>query len=86
MSGVDAPVNYGADYEAAFEAIYPELARDHGTLIFEDFLAGLRIAFDAGVPQSDLLQADGLHPTALGIRHMVEAIGPKVEDLIALVD
>lgn len=86
LAGLEAPLNYGADYKAAFEAIFPTLAADHGALLFEDFLLGLRAAFDAGIPRGDLMLPDGIHPTALGISHMVDAIGPVVVELIAQID
>lgn len=82
ISGVDAPLNYGAAYKAEFDAIFPTLAAEYDALLFPDFLTGLRTAFEDGIARDELLQPDGLHPTALGIAHMVEGIGPSVEELI----
>ena len=86
LTGIAAPTNYGAGYKAEFDAIFPDLAAEHHTLLFPDFLSGLRDAFEAGAARDALLLADGLHPTTLGVSHMVEAIGPMVEDLIAQVE
>ncbi len=86
IAGVDAPLNYGADYKAEFDAIYPMLAARHDALLFEDFLTGLRAAADNGTNQDDLLLPDGIHPTALGVSYMVEAIGPLVEELIEMAE
>ena len=83
ITGVPAPLNFGAAYKAEFDAMYPSLAETHDALLFEDFLAGLRDAAEAGLPRDALLLPDGLHPTALGVSHMVEAIGPRVEALLA---
>lgn len=77
-----APGNYGPDYKAAFDAIYPDLARAHGALLAPEFLAPLRAALDAGTPQDRLLQPDGLHPTAEGVALVVDALGPKVQELL----
>jgi acyl-CoA thioesterase-1 len=82
LSGMKAPGNYGADYKAAFDAIYPDLAASRGCLLHEDFLGPLRAASEAGTPLSQLLQPDGIHPSAEGVAMIVEAIGPKVEALI----
>lgn len=77
LVGLPAPGNYGPDYKSEFDAIYPELAEEHGTLYAPDFLAGLR----DGDP-SALLQPDGLHPNAEGVARIVAALGPEVEALI----
>src|SRR6056297_502988 len=41
LVGMTAPGNYGPDYKAAFDAIYPDLAEKYGTLHFENFFQGL---------------------------------------------
>jgi acyl-CoA thioesterase-1 len=66
----------GADYAQAFDAIFPDLARDHGAIFLPFFLDG--VAADRG-----LNQPDGLHPTAAGIEVIVARILPKAEELIA---
>ena len=71
-----APRNLGADYARAFDAIFPELAKAYGTMLYPFFLDG--VAADA-----KLNQRDGLHPTAAGVDVIVAKILPKVEELIA---
>ena len=61
LCGMVAPPNYGADYSARFNAIYPDLAKEFGVPLYPFFLEG--VAADAR-----LNQADGLHPTAEGDR------------------
>ncbi len=39
LVGMEAPVNYGAGYKQAFDAIFPDLARKHGTLYEPSLLA-----------------------------------------------
>ncbi|MBK0401138.1 arylesterase [Limibaculum sp. M0105] len=75
LAGMQAPLNYGPDYKADFDAMYPELAARHGALLHPFFLEGL-------VGERELFQEDGLHPNAEGVARMVEAIGPRVIELI----
>jgi acyl-CoA thioesterase I len=72
LCGMLAPPNYGSDYSARFNAIYPELAKSFGVPLYPFFLEG--VATDAR-----LNQADGLHPTAEGIDVIVRNILPTVE-------
>jgi acyl-CoA thioesterase I len=72
LCGMFAPPNYGADYSARFNAIYPDLAKTFSVPLYPFFLEG--VATDA-----KLNQADGLHPTAEGIDTIVKNILPTVE-------
>jgi acyl-CoA thioesterase-1 len=78
LAGMRAPRNFGPDYAAAFDAIFPQLASAHDVLFYPFFLEG--VAADA-----KLNQPDGLHPTAAGVDAIVAAIIPKVEELVARV-
>lgn len=80
-----APGNYGPDYKRAFEAIYPDLAARHGTLLSGDFLAPILSHPDRAAALRDLMQPDGIHPNAQGVALVVAAIGPFVLDLLAKV-
>mgnify|MGYP003639227391 FL=1 len=85
LIGMQAPGNFGADYKAQFDAIYPELAEAYGTVYLESFFAGL---VDEGMPMDPAalrawFQADGIHPNAEGVARIVEAVGPQVLTLIA---
>lgn len=79
LVGMQAPLNYGPEYKAAFDAIYPELATEFGALHAESFLAPILAAEDPAA----LMQGDGIHPNAAGVALVVEALGPAVEALIA---
>lgn len=76
LAGMYAPRNLGEDYAKRFDAIYPELAKKHGLVLYPFFLEG--IAGDRA-----LNQADGLHPTADGVAVIVRTILPTVERFIA---
>ena len=86
LIGIDAPGNYGPEYERAFEAIYPDLAGAYDALVYPDILAPISIALDNGGSMAGLMQSDGIHPSPEGVRLIVEAIGPLVQALIAKVE
>jgi acyl-CoA thioesterase I len=88
LVGMTAPGNFGTDYKTAFDAMYPELAKQYGTLLEQDFFAGLVAAgADASDPASfaAFMQADGIHPNPQGVKLIVEGLGPKVVELLAQV-
>ena len=78
LCGMVAPPNYGADYAAHFNAIYPELSRSFSVPLYPFFLEG--VAADA-----KLNQADGIHPTADGVDIVVKNILPTVEALLGTI-
>lgn len=82
VAGMKAPGNFGPDYKAAFDAIYPDLAASHDALLIDNFVGPVQDALRAGAAQADLVQADGIHPTKAGVAMIVEAVGPSVLDLI----
>ena len=76
LAGMRAAPNLGPDYQAAFDAIYPRLAKKQGVALYPFFLDG--VAADRA-----FLLEDGMHPNAAGIDRMVEKMLPQVEKLIA---
>lgn len=72
LAGMLAPPNMGPDYQRRFDGIFAELAREHGLILYPFFLDGV-----AG--QAALNQRDGIHPTAEGVRVVVERMLPTVE-------
>lgn len=75
LCGMLAPPNYGADYAARFDAIYPELATEFGVPLYPFFLEGV-------AAETRLNQKDGIHPTAEGVDLIVKNILPTVEALL----
>lgn len=75
LGGMRAPLNYGEDYKAEFDAIYPDLAAEHDARLYPEFLAGV-------TEDRTLWQADGLHPNADGVAVIVTRIGPEVLSLV----
>lgn len=76
LAGMLAPPNMGQEYGSAFNAIFPDLAKQYDAIYYPFFLDGV-----AANPKLD--QADGMHPNADGVDVIVARIMPKVEDLIA---
>lgn len=81
LAGMPAPANFGPEYQAEFDAIFPELAEQYDTLLYPNFLAGLGPGTDLGTVRH-LLQGDGLHPNAEGVKKVVAGIGPAVLELL----
>lgn len=75
LIGMNAPANWGPGYAQAFDAIYPDLAKQYGVPLYPFFLEG--VALDPG-----LNQPDGLHPNAGGVDVIVARIAPDVEKLL----
>ncbi len=88
LVGLEAPGNYGPEYKAAFDSMYPELAEEYGALHVESFLGPLTEAAedDPSAAMARYMQPDGIHPSAAGVALIVEALGPEVETLIARVE
>jgi acyl-CoA thioesterase-1 len=78
LCGMYAPPNYGSDYSARFNAIYPDLAKSFGVPLYPFFLEG--VATDA-----KLNQADGMHPTPEGVDVVVKNILPTVEAFLGAI-
>ena len=85
LVGMRAPGNYGPDFKATFDAMYPELSEAYGTLYYPSFFEGIVSEGEAPASAAGLMQADGIHPNAEGVSRIVEAMGPAVEELIARV-
>jgi acyl-CoA thioesterase I len=79
IAGMYAPRSLGAAYYEKFDAIYPALAKKYGAELYPFFLDGV-----AG--QVKLNLQDGLHPTAEGIRAIVERILPSVESFLRRIE
>jgi acyl-CoA thioesterase-1 len=78
LCGMLAAPNLGADYVRAFNGMFPDLAAAGELLLYPFFLAGI-------LDDQQLVQRDGLHPTAAGVDAIVAGILPKVEELVARV-
>ncbi len=69
LAGMYAPRNFGPEYAAKFDPIYPDLAKAYDVPLYPFFLDGV-----AGEAKLNL--PDGIHPTAEGIDVIVSRILP----------
>ncbi len=76
LTGMYAPPNLGPDYQAAFRAVFERLGKRPGLLYDPFFMEGVAM-------HPDLIQADGLHPNAEGVKREVARLLPLVEQLLA---
>jgi acyl-CoA thioesterase I len=76
VAGMEAPRNWGQEYDDAFRAIYPRLAAQYGALFYPFMLK------DVATVRSLNLH-DGMHPTPEGVAVIVRNVLPEAEKLIA---
>ncbi len=72
LTGMLASPNMGPDYAAAFNPIYPELAKQYRAPLYPFFLDGV-------VTDANLMLPDGIHPNKQGVARVVGGIAPLVE-------
>lgn len=84
LVGMEAPMNYGADFKTEFDQIYPDLAAGQGVTLHSSAFAGI-LAATGGDPSgfADYMQADGIHPNRQGVALNVAAMGPKMLEFLA---
>lgn len=64
LMGMRSPPNYGPEYTAAFDAIYPDMAAKYETALIPFWLEDI-------YQEPQLFQDDRIHPTAEGIEALV---------------
>jgi acyl-CoA thioesterase-1 len=75
LVGVRLPPNYGAAYVERFQAIFRELANQEQVALAPYLLAGV-------AENWDLMQIDGLHPSAQAQPQLLENVWPHLEPLL----
>ena len=76
LTGMLAAPNLGPDYRAAFESIYPDLARRYDVPLYPFILEGV-------LGQNALMLPDRIHPNPQGVQVMVEGLTPAVKAALA---
>jgi len=76
LTGMYAPPNLGPDYQKAFREVFDTLGKRAGVMYDPFFLDGVAL-------HQELIQSDGLHPNAQGVKDEVARILPLVEQLLA---
>ncbi len=80
LFGLRAPGNYGPAFQQAFNAMYADLAQEHGALFVPDYLGPVTEGERLNLTY---IQGDGIHPNAEGVKRLVDAVGPSVLELVA---
>lgn len=76
LLGIEIPVNYGPQYRDSLRAMYRDLAEEFKLPLVPFLLEG--VALDP-----DLMQADGLHPTAAAQPKLLDNVWPSLEKELA---
>ncbi len=76
LAGVRLPPNYGSAYAERFQAVYAQVAEATGAALVPRLLAGV-------AEDRDLMQPDGLHPTAAAQPKLLDNVWPVLLPLLA---
>ncbi|MBI5282108.1 MAG: arylesterase [Candidatus Solibacter usitatus] len=75
LCGMTLPRNYGGDYIRSFEKIFGDLSKEKRLPLVPFFLDGV-------ATRRELMQADGLHPTAEGCRRVAANVMKHLEPML----
>ncbi len=75
LIGMPLPTNYGPMYSRRFAAVFEDLASRHG-------LAYVPFALKDAALEADMMQADGLHPSAKAQPRLLERVWAKLRDIM----
>lgn len=75
LAGILMPPNYGPQYATSFSAMYQDLAREFRVPLIPFLLDGVAL-------ESRLMQADGMHPNALGQPRVLENVWKHLQPLL----
>lgn len=78
LMGMRSPPNYGPEYQAQFDAIYRDLAKEYGATLIPFWLEEI-------YRDPSLFQQDRIHPTADGVERLVASTLAEVEDALPAV-
>ena len=75
LLGMRIPPNYGPDYTEQFRSSYSDLARDKKLPLVPFLMNDIALT-------ADLMQADGIHPNALGQPRLLDNVWPALKPLL----
>jgi acyl-CoA thioesterase I len=73
--GQKAPLAYGSQYSKSYDSIFCDLAKEYDAPCYPFFL---KAAFN----NPDLMQPDGIHPNAKGVKAILDDIYPIIAPMI----
>lgn len=83
LVGMEAPGNYGAEYKAAFDAIYADLAAEFGATLYPFFFQAMTEGNSDPAAMRPFMLEDGIHPNAEGVAKIVADLGPALQAFLA---
>lgn len=75
LAGMQVPPNLGTEYTRQFKNIYPALSKSNDLVLIPTLLQNVG-------GKSDLMQADGLHPTEKGHKRMADTIWETLKPIL----
>lgn len=75
LLGIDIPPNYGQAYRDAFTGVYYSLAEEYDVPLLPFLLEGVAL-------NEQLMQEDGIHPTAEAQPMILDNVWPELEPLL----
>ncbi|MEG3085350.1 arylesterase [Sphingomonas sp. PB2P12] len=75
LTGMMAPPNLGPDFASQFNAIWPDLAKRYDAELYPFILDGV-------IGNSQLMQADHVHPNRQGVERVAARVTPAVESVL----
>lgn len=75
LVAMQIPPNYGPRYTQAFREVFTDLTDSYNVALANDFIEAVAL-------QPELMQDDGIHPTAAGQPMLLDALWPTIERLL----
>jgi len=75
LAGMEAPRNFGRDYDVRFHQVYPDLAKKYDVPLIPFLLQDV-----AGIERFN--QRDGIHPTAAGAQMVAKNVWTALKPLL----
>ncbi len=76
LVAMQIPPNYGHRYTQAFRDLFTDLSESYDVPLANDFIEAVAL-------QPELMQDDGIHPTAAGQPLLLDALWPTIRRLLA---
>ncbi|MEH6834946.1 MULTISPECIES: arylesterase [Falsihalocynthiibacter] len=81
LVGLPSANNFGPEFKAEFDDMFPALSTDFETLLYPDFFTSFRTELNDTSALTTYMQDDAIHPNAKGVAAIVEDFGPLVVEL-----
>ena len=75
LVAMQIPPNYGPRYTQAFRDVFTDLSESYDVALANDFIEAVAL-------KPELMQDDGIHPTAAGQPLLLDALWPTIERLL----